>query len=158
MDHGDKRHIRLFVKGEAQAERAMGGQVADEKVRQRLTRVSGVLVVRLGFGILAVSLADDFAILRDAHTLHVLRSRGLVFGADEASFDSGRAVMVQDDIAEFGFAKAEIAEAEQTVGVFGISFGEKPGGASVRCEELDDGRGSMSSPAALRAPLAMSRA
>jgi hypothetical protein len=42
------------------------------------------------------------------------------------------------DVAEFGAAHSEIAEAEGEVGAF-VDFGEKPGALGVGSEELDDG-------------------
>ena len=63
---------------------------------------------------------------------------------EEVAFDrkpkwpAHRADFGKADIAEFGFAKAKVAEAEEPVGVFGIGLGEQPGSASVRCEKLHD--------------------
>lgn len=55
MNHGDQRHVRLLAKGEAQAKGAMRGQVANERVRQRLARIPS-LFFRLLLGFVAAFL------------------------------------------------------------------------------------------------------
>ena len=85
MGDGDQSHVRLLAKGEAQAKGAMGGQVADQRVRQRLAIILGFLVLGLQRGdmvpvLVMLAVLDDLAIAVDAHAVDdgfaILRSSG----------------------------------------------------------------------------------
>ncbi|MDG5972158.1 hypothetical protein JAGODDHD_02920 [Sphingomonas paucimobilis] len=111
MDNGDQGHVRLLAKGETQGKGAMGGQVADERVRQGLAVFLRFLVLGVERGnvvpvlVIFAVFPDDFAIGVDAHPVDdgaavcafgFLRLRGLVLGTDETALDAGFPIMVQN--------------------------------------------------------------
>lgn len=106
----------------------MGGEIADEKVRQRLSRIPDILVLGLERGtcpLVLVSLVpDDLPILVDGHAIHfiggafrVLRLRRFLLDTHEATLDAGCAVMVEDD---------EHPATRDLVDVIGVALGVDP--------------------------------
>jgi len=95
MGDGDERHVRLLAKREAQAKRPVSGQVADEKIGQRLAVVLRLLVLGLECGNM-VPVLVIFAVLVDANTIddgfavfRFVGFRDLVLGPNEAALDAG---------------------------------------------------------------------
>ncbi len=84
--------------------RATSGQVADERVRQRLARIPGLF---LG---LIVGFVAALGVLR-------FRLRGLVFGTDETALDPNIAIMADND---------ERAAARNVVWIEGMAFDVQP--------------------------------
>ncbi|TPN05817.1 hypothetical protein FKO01_45815 [Mesorhizobium sp. B2-3-3] len=125
MRDSDKGNIRLLAECKAKGERAVGAQIADEKVRKRLA-------VFLGFGVAAATgVRTDFRL--DDYTVTVndgmavtfgLRLRYFVFGADETTLDARRPVMGKHD--EHARARDDIRIVGMTHGVDAISASSAP--------------------------------
>jgi hypothetical protein len=122
VSDGDQGHVRLLAKRKAKAKRAVSGQVADEKVRQRLAIFLRFLVLdtergHLGIPLVIVAVFDDLAIGVDANTIPIcailgLRFRLLVLRTDETALDAGLPVMGEDN---------EHAAARDVVGIVGMT-------------------------------------
>src|SRR5690348_10461812 len=57
----------------------------------------------------------------------------------KAEWASGFPEFCEADVAKFGTAQTKITEAEQSIRIVGIDFGEEPRCARIRREQLDDG-------------------
>jgi hypothetical protein len=122
----DKGDVRLFAKRKTKPKRAMGCQITDEKVRQRLAIVlrffvAATIAIRTG------ATFDDLAVVLDGVAFAVLqrfRFRHFILAANEATFDARRSVMRKDD--EYAATRNNIRIKGVTQGVDALDLGFEP--------------------------------